>query len=132
MTGTGETDERSLYDRIGGDATVGRLIGAFYERVLNDPELQPFFVDVPLDKLRTMQREFFAEALGGPIRYSGRGLAEVHAGRGIRPRHLRRFLECLLETLQGEADLDEDDRYEIYTRIARRADEITDTTTVDG
>jgi len=126
-----EDSEVSVYDRIGGDAAVVRLVGAFYQRVLADPELGPFFVDVSIEKLRNMQREFFAEALGGPIRYTGRPLAAVHAGLGIQPRHLRRFLEHLLETLEDDA-LDEDDRYAIYSRIARRADEITGTTTVDG
>ena len=73
----------------------------------------------------------FAEALDGPIRYTGRPLGEVHAGLGIQPRHLQRFLEHLLATLEHE-DLGSDDRYEIYDRIARRADEITATTGVDG
>jgi hemoglobin len=126
-----EDSEPTLYDRIGGDEAVARLLVAFYERVLADPDLRGFFVDVPIEKLRRMQREFFAEALGGPVRYSGRPLAAVHAKLGIRSRHLRRFLEHLLATLSDEA-LDEDDRYEVYTRIARRADEITGTTTVDG
>jgi len=126
-----EDSERSLYDRVGGDAAVGRLIADFYQRVLADPELLPFFQDVPIDKLRNMQREFFAEALGGPIHYTGRPLREVHSGLGIRHRHVQRFLEHLLATLR-DVDLDEDDRYEIYSRIAMRADDITGTTTVDG
>lgn len=126
-----DTEERTLYDRIGGDAAVAGLLVAFYDRVLGDPQLRPFFENVPLDKLRTMQAEFFAAALDGPIRYTGRPLSAVHAGLGIQPRHVRLFLEHLLETLEGTG-LSEQDRYDTYSRIATRADEVTGITSVDG
>jgi hemoglobin len=125
------TERQSLYDRIGGDAAIGALVGRFYQRVLADPELAPFFEGIPMDKLRLMQREFFAAALGGPIRYTGRPIGEVHYGLGIEPRHLRRFLAHLLETLR-DRDLGEDDVYDIMSRIQTYADEITGTTGVDG
>lgn len=125
------SEPTTLYDRIGGEEAVTRLLAAFYERVLADPELSPFFIDIPIDKLRTMQREFFSAALDGPIGYTGRSLRAVHAGLGIRPDHVRRFLEHLVETLEGQG-LDEDDRYDVYSRIAMRADEITGATSVDG
>jgi hemoglobin len=126
-----DNDERTLYDRIGGEEAVAGLLAAFYQRVLGDPELRPFFEGMALDKLRTMQAEFFSAALEGPIRYTGRPLSAVHAGLGIQPRHVRLFLEHLLETLEG-AGLSEQDRYDTYSRIATRADEVTGITSVDG
>jgi hemoglobin len=125
------TEPPKLYDRIGGEEAIGAVLVAFYERVLVDDELRPFFEDAPIEKLRNMQRRFFSAALGGPVEYTGRSLPEIHAGMGIRPRHLRRFLEYLLATLDAQ-DLEEDDRYEVYTRIAKLADEVTETTSVDG
>lgn len=124
-------ETQTLYERIGGDETITRLVGNFYRRVLSDPELAPFFADTPMERLRFMQQEFFAAALDGPVRYSGRSLAEVHHGRGIRPRHLRLFLDHLVATMRGEG-LGEDDVYEIASRLGTYADEITGTTTVDG
>jgi len=121
----------SLYERVGGEKAIAALMDAFYDRVFADPELRPFFEGVSLDRLRRMQREFFAAALGGPLAYSGRGLGEVHYGRGIRPRHLRRFLDHLFETLTGR-EVGEEDAYEVLSRIHTYADEITGTTTVDG
>lgn len=121
----------TLYERLGGERAIEAVIGDFYDRVLADPLLAPFFEGVERDRLRRMQREFFAAALGGPIRYTGRPLTVVHAGRGIRTRHLARFLEHLTATL-ADRDLSERDRYDIYTRIHRYADEITGTTSVDG
>lgn len=121
----------NLYERIGGEAGITATVDEFYRRVLADPELAPFFATTPMDKLRRMQREFFAAALDGPLTYTGRTMSEVHAGRGIRPRHLKRFVDHLLETLRDQ-DIDEDDAYEIASRINTWADEITGQTTVDG
>ena len=61
----------------------------FYNRVLSDPELAPFFEASDIDKLRRMQREFFSVALGGPIRYDGQSLSYAHHGRGIRRTHFQ-------------------------------------------
>jgi hemoglobin len=71
-----------------------------------------------------MQREFLGAALDGPVRYSGRSLAVVHAGLGIRVRHFARFVQHLLETLRG-LDLDEDDVVEIIARVDTYVDQIT-------
>ncbi len=122
--------KQSIYERIGGEQAVERLVGDFYRRVLGDGELRPFFQNSSIENLHRMQRAFFAAALGGPVAYEGKTMAEAHHGRGIRPHHLRRFLDHLIETLRDE--LDEDDVYEIMSRIQIYADEITGTTSVDG
>lgn len=115
----------SLYARAGGDAGVTQLIGIFYQRVLADPELSPFFARIPMDKLRRMQVEFFTSALGGPLQYSGRPLAHVHHGHGITKSHLRRFTEHLLVTLET-LKFSQQDIQSIYHRIALEAAEIAD------
>jgi hemoglobin len=121
----------TLYERLGGERAIAAVVEAFYGRVLADPLLAPFFAGVETDRLRRMQREFFAAALGGPIRYSGRPLHVVHAGLGIGIRHLARFLDHLMATL-ADHDLSERDRYDLYTRIHKYADDITGGTAIDG
>jgi hemoglobin len=121
----------TLYERIGGERAITAVVEAFYGRVLADPLLAPFFAGIETDRLRRMQREFFAAALGGPIRYSGRPLHVVHAGLGIGTRHLARFLDHLTAAL-ADHDLSERDRYDIYSRIHKYADDITGGTAIDG
>lgn len=123
--------EPSLYDRIGGEIGIENLVHKFYERVQADPELVPFFLHVPMEKLRAMQKELFSEALGGPLFYSGRSIRDVHAGRGISKEHLQRFLGHLLDTVSS-LDLSRHEIDQIYSRIAREADEVTDDTTESG
>ncbi len=131
MTDGTTRESDTLYDRLGGEEAIAAWIDVFYRRVFADPQLSHFFEGVPLERLQTMQREFFAAALDGPIRYTGRPLREVHAELGIKPTHLARFLEHLMETL-ADREIGERDRYDIYSRINTYADEITGSTSVDG
>lgn len=116
--------EDTIYDRIGGGETIDTLVDSFYDKVLADPELRSYFEDVPLPKLRNMQKEFFSAATGGPITYTGRPLDEVHRGLGITRREFQRFTEHLLETLH-DVGVEEKDAYEIISHVNLYADEIT-------
>lgn len=121
----------TLYERIGGDEAVAALVHDFYGRVFTDPMLAPFFEGSSMDHLKSMQREFFAAALDGPIRYSGLSLVDVHVGRGIRTRHVARFVELLLDTLRSKG-IDEQDALDIISRINTYVSDITGEVGVDG
>lgn len=116
----------TLYEKLGGEAGIESLVTAFYDRVMNDGELAPFFKEVPIGHLRTMQREFFAMALDGPVTYSGRPLAYVHHGRGITTRHFGLFVDHLLATIEAQG-IGEAEAHEVIGRINTFANEITGT-----
>jgi hemoglobin len=111
------------YERIGGAPAVAALVDAFYERVLADEELAPFFEDADMARLREMQRMLFTMALGGPDAYEGRPLAHAHRGRGIRREHLQRFVEHLFATLEA-FDLNEREKRDVIARINTYSSEI--------
>ncbi|MEM1083507.1 MAG: group 1 truncated hemoglobin [Verrucomicrobiota bacterium] len=122
-------DHQSLYEQIGGEQGVESLVGAFYERVLADESIGHYFEHVPMDRLKMMQKEFFSEALGGPLHYTGHSLRQVHAGHKIKKVHVQRFVEILLETLEAEEEglgLDRPQIDAIYSRIAIEADRVAD------
>jgi hemoglobin len=73
----------SIYELVGGEPALAAVVDDFYERVLGDPRLAPFFAGANMPKLKGRQVEFFAAALGGPDAYQGASMRQVHAGRGI-------------------------------------------------
>ena len=114
----------TIFERVGGEQMIAEVVDYFYERVLADPELKPFFRNTSMDKLRCMQREFFSAALDGPITYSGKPLSHVHHGRGITKHHFALFVNHLLDTLRDRGISDQDVT-NIISRISTYADEIT-------
>ncbi len=118
------TASSSLYDRLGAAAGVHRLLHAFYDRILRDQQLAGFFRGIAMDKLIRMQEEFFTAALDGPLSYSGRGLTQVHAGRGITAEHFNLFCQHMLETLEAHAVAEADVR-EVVHRVSMLKNDIT-------
>lgn len=116
--------DKSLYERIGGEEALERLLDRFYHRVTNDPEIGHYFIHVSMDKLKLMQHEFFSMATGGPETYSGRPLSHVHRHLSISRREFQRFTEHLITTLEEEG-INETDVYEIIAKINIYANEIT-------
>ncbi len=82
-----EAETISIYEAIGGRAALTAAVDVFYRRVLADPELSPFFPGGVGDRHRRYLVTFLGEALGGPRRYRGPGLAGAHCGLGISDIH---------------------------------------------
>lgn len=122
---------QTLYEKIGGDETIEKLVVAFYQNVLADPMMLPFFENTSMVKLQKMQKAFFCIALGGPDPKIKISLYEAHRERGIERRHLTRFTEHLVATL-GEIGVEEENAKEVYARIATYTDEVLGETSVDG
>jgi len=99
--------DTGLFDRIGGQPTVDRMVDLLYEGINGDDQLRPLFGrDVAGVKPR--QKLFFAEWLGGPRRYSeaawtdlkhshdGKPITRALAGRWLG--HFERALEATVAT----------------------------------
>lgn len=91
--------QTSIYDAIGGMPALVAVVDDFYDRVLMDPELAGFFDETDMARLKTRQVEFFAEALGGPISYTGAAMGDAHRGRGIGPVHFDLVVQHLVDAL---------------------------------
>jgi hemoglobin len=113
----------SLYERVGGQPVIATLITSFYKKVFTDPILGPFFTHTSLEKLTQMQEQFFSIALGGPEPENEISLQKAHQGRNIEERHLNRFIEHLMSTLQ-EVGVEETEAQEIVERISEYSHDI--------
>jgi hemoglobin len=73
----------SDYEAVGGGPAVSAVVSDFYERVLGDSQLAPYFDGVDMTRLKRHQALLVTQVLGGPANYDGRALSEAHAGLGI-------------------------------------------------
>lgn len=90
----------TLYERIGGDGGLEKMVDALYQRVLADPQLAHFFKNSTMVRQRTMQKEFMRAALGACTSYSGLELSWVHGKRGITVNHFNRFCQHMFDALK--------------------------------
>ena len=91
----------TLYDELGGAAAIEATVDQFYERVLADEELKPFFASTNMQWLRKRNTQFFTQALGGPAVYKGKGMQAAHESLPIPMEHFTRMAGHLTDALDA-------------------------------
>jgi len=102
--------DSGLFERIGGQPTVDKLVDLLYEGIGRDDQLLPLFGrDVTSGKPR--QKMFFAEWLGGRRRYSEVAWTDLKHSHDDKPitleltnRWLGHFERALEATVAGDSD----------------------------
>lgn len=80
--------DQSLYEKVGGEEAIGKVVDYFYsELVLKDPTVNHFFEKTDMEKQRRHQTKFISFALGGPNQYTGASMAKAHKGMNLQPEH---------------------------------------------
>lgn len=91
--------EKSLYERIGGEAAVEAAVDVFYRRVLADDRIAHHFDDVEMSVQREKQKAFLTFAFGGPNRYAGSDMRQAHARLKLTESDFDAVMEHLGATL---------------------------------
>lgn len=93
-------DDRSAYERLGGEAALRAIIDDFVDRVTSDMMIGFHFRAVDKQKLKDLEFQFASRHLGGPHKYEGRALTESHRAHPIMGGQFNRRLRLLDQTLQ--------------------------------
>ncbi len=94
----------SLFERLGGEAAIEAAVVQFYERVMADPLLSPFFQHLDMPAQIGKQIAFMTMAFGGPNHYTGADLRTAHAPfvrRGLGDAHFDAVAGHLKATLEN-------------------------------
>lgn len=92
----------TLFEQLGGTEALSAAVDIFYDKVLADPLVAPFFNTTDMSKQRPKLKAFLAMAFGAPVKYTGRSLADAHAGmvkQGLSHEHFNAVAGHLRETL---------------------------------
>ena len=73
----------SLYERLGGEAGVRKIVNDVLDKNYNNPLIGHHFGKVNMDKLKQLVFEFFSMGTGGPHKYTGRDMLTAHTGLQI-------------------------------------------------
>lgn len=95
------TQPSTICERLGAEGGIRQAVDDFYDRVVGDADLAPYFEGIDMKTLRRHQVEMLSAATGGPNQYTGRDMATAHAGLGITDEHFDRVVGHLVATLQG-------------------------------
>ena len=98
----------SIYDEIGGEAAVNAAVDIFYDKVLADPLLKPFFETIDMAGQNRKQKAFFTTIFKGDTAGADAYMRKAHAGMAISDEHfgaVAGHLNATLEQLNVPAHL---------------------------
>lgn len=122
------SDERSLYDRLGGYDAIAAVAGNLLPRLQADPELGRFWQHRGSDGVAREKQlliDFLCHNAGGPVYYTGRNMKLSHQGMRISDRDWSRFLGHLHDTLDA-FQLPQRERDEVVSFIQSTRSEIVE------
>ena len=115
--------DATLYERLGGREGVRAVVDDFYDRLLADDNLGPYFEDADMAKLRRTQTDFLCQAAGGPETYDAEPVREAHLHVPFTPADIQCAVELLHESLAA-FDVPDDDADRVVGAVAAYQDEL--------
>jgi hemoglobin len=118
-----DSESETLYEAIGGEQTIKKLVDAFYTRVIKDPDLSPLFQD-GIQEIMRKQFMFLTQFTGGEPLYSNEfGHPQMrfrHLPFEITPRRGKAWLSCMREAMD-EIELHGNAREYFFERLTQVA-----------
>ncbi len=98
----------TIFERYGGFATAGKIVMAFYDRILDSDVTGPYFDDVEMPRLIDHQTKFVATVMGGPASYSDEMLEQLHRRLDVTGSAFDEMARLFRDTLEEFAMARED------------------------
>lgn len=93
------SQEKSLYDRLGGKAALDAVVGDFATRVLADARINKKFARSDAPRLIKNLTDFMCNATGGGCAYTGLDMKKSHKNMGVTTGEFNALVEDLVATL---------------------------------
>ena len=124
----GEGKKKSLYERMGGEAGVHKLVDDFCVAVVanpNYPEAHKKHFREDDGTLKKKLIEQFGEEAGGPQKYTGKSMKDAHKGLGITEADFAALVDALTAALK-QNNVRPDDQKEFLIKLARFKDDVVE------
>ena len=89
----------TLFDELGGEPALRRIVDEFVDRIFDDVMIGFFFRNASRERVKAKEYEFAARHLGADIPYTGRPIRDAHAAHPIMGGQFNRRLQILKSTL---------------------------------
>ncbi len=122
--------EKTLFERVGGEATFEQLVSHFYALVSVNPILRPMYPDDDFQAAAERLMLFLMQYWGGPHTYS-----EMRGHPRLRMRHAQfpidskardAWLACMKSAVD-ELKIEESDRAELWNYLTMAAQSLVNT-----
>ena len=102
LTACQQSPETTLYQRLGGEAGVEKIVDGVLYGIEHDQSIVHHFEDTDIPRFRRLLIEQFCELSGGPCKYTGVSMQESHTGFQITQAHFDALVNHLITAMQQQ------------------------------
>jgi hemoglobin len=117
------TASTSLFDRLGGLDAIKVVVDDFTANVVADPAINARFASTDINVFKARLVEQICEVAGGGCTYTGRSMAEAHAGMNISDDEFGALLADLKRSLD-KFKVPEREQAELLSALGDMKDDI--------
>jgi len=92
----------TLYQQLGAQPGLTKLMDDFMTRLLADPRMGPFFKDVDHQHVKEELVTQFCEVSGGPCKRKGPDMKKAHSGMDITKSNFNALVEVLQQSMDAQ------------------------------
>jgi hemoglobin len=125
---SGFAQQKSLYDRLGGQPAIEAVVKDFAGNVLADARINKKFAKSNADRLVKNLTDFVCNATGGPCKYTGQSMKKSHKNMGVTTGEFNALVEDLVKTLD-KFKVPEKEKGELLAALGPLSKDIVETKT---
>jgi len=95
-----QSPDKSLYEKIGGQAVIENLVDEFIKNIANDKQVFHYFKKSDVTHFRNGFISHFCDVIDGPCEYKGDSMVDIHTGMNINEADFNRIVELLIDAME--------------------------------
>nr|WP_194866680.1 group 1 truncated hemoglobin [Pseudoalteromonas sp. PPB1] len=107
----------TLYQQVGGQAGLERLVDLFIQQIGHDKAILPYFAKANVSHFRQGFITHLCDTLDGPCEYQGDSMVQIHTGMQITEADFNRVVELLINAMT-EAGIAHTTQNHVLSRLA--------------
>jgi len=97
-----ESSEPTLYEDLGGEEALRKVIDHMFALALENPKMAPIFEHSNIDRLKGLIFIHTCHIADGPCSYEGQDMRRAHDGLGIRTWHFNKLVENMQSGMDAQ------------------------------
>jgi len=117
LTACAATQEKTLYDKLGGEPGVNRIVENLVQNLGQDKQVFHYFAEANVTRFKEHLAWHLCDISDGPCDYTGDSMQLIHDGMDINERDFNHLVDLLIDAMY-RADVPHPIQNQLLARLA--------------
>lgn len=123
LSACASTPKSSLYDKLGGEAGVDKIVNHLVQNIGHDKQVFHYFAEANVTRFKKHLAWHLCDISDGPCDYTGDSMQLIHDGMEINERDFNHLVDLLIDAMY-QADVPHHIQNQLLARLAPLREDI--------